>query len=105
MDAKLISERHLIERYLAGQLSDEEADAFERALEANPALARDVERIARSRPWLVAGGGTVLGFLAARFTKASSSRRFEQNGGTQSRQALPRTTGAGVRGGGDVGDV
>jgi hypothetical protein len=47
----------------------------------------------------------VLGFLAARFTKASSSRRFEENGGTQSHQALPRTTGAGVRGGGDVGDV
>jgi len=68
-------------------------------------LLHDVERIARNRPWLVAGGGTVLGFLAARFTKASSSRRFEENGGTQSHQALPRTTGAGVRGGGDVGDV
>jgi hypothetical protein len=66
-------------------------------------LLRDVERIARNRPWLVAGGGTVLGFLAARFTKASSSRRFDENGGAQSRQALPRTTGASVRGGGDVG--
>jgi ElaB/YqjD/DUF883 family membrane-anchored ribosome-binding protein len=68
-------------------------------------LLNDVERIARNRPWLVAGGGTVLGFLAARFTKASSSRRFEQNDGTESRQALPRTTDAGVRGGGDVGSV
>jgi ElaB/YqjD/DUF883 family membrane-anchored ribosome-binding protein len=68
-------------------------------------LLNDVERIARNRPWLVAGGGTVLGFLAARFTKASSSRRFEQSDGTESRQALPRTTGAGVRGGGDVGSV
>jgi hypothetical protein len=47
----------------------------------------------------------VLGFLAARFTKASSSRRFEQNGNGQSRQALPRTTGASVQGGGDVGSV
>jgi ElaB/YqjD/DUF883 family membrane-anchored ribosome-binding protein len=68
-------------------------------------LLNDVERIARNRPWLVAGGGTVLGFLAARFTKASSSRRFEQNGGNQSRPALPRTTGAGSQGGGDVGRV
>jgi hypothetical protein len=68
-------------------------------------LLNDVERIARNRPWLVAGGGTVLGFLAARFTKASSSRRFEQNGNGQSRQALPRTTGASVQGGGDVGSV
>jgi len=47
MDAKLISERHVIERYLAGQLSDAEADAFERTLEAHPELARDVERIVR----------------------------------------------------------
>jgi ElaB/YqjD/DUF883 family membrane-anchored ribosome-binding protein len=68
-------------------------------------LLRDVEQIARNRPWLVAGGGTVLGFLAARFTKASSSRRFEENGAAQSRPALPHTTGAGVRGGGDVGSV
>jgi anti-sigma factor RsiW len=49
MDAKLISERHVIERYLAGQLSDAEADAFERALEAHPELAGDVERIARMK--------------------------------------------------------
>ena len=68
-------------------------------------LLNDVERIARSHPWLVAGGGTVLGFLAARFTKASSSRRFEQNGGVHARPALPRTSDASARGGGDVGSV
>jgi ElaB/YqjD/DUF883 family membrane-anchored ribosome-binding protein len=68
-------------------------------------LLRDVEQIARNRPWLVAGGGTVLGFLAARFTKASSSRRFEENNAAPSRPALPRPTGAGVGGGGDVGTV
>jgi ElaB/YqjD/DUF883 family membrane-anchored ribosome-binding protein len=68
-------------------------------------LLRDMEQIARNRPWLVAGGGTVLGFLAARFTKASSSRRFEENGGVQSRRALPRTSGTAMRGGGDVGDL
>ena len=49
MDTKLMSERHVIERYLAGQLSDAEADAFERTLEAHPELARDVERIARMK--------------------------------------------------------
>jgi ElaB/YqjD/DUF883 family membrane-anchored ribosome-binding protein len=43
-------------------------------------ILRDVERIARQRPWLVAGAGTVLGFFAARFTKASSARRYEANG-------------------------
>ena len=68
-------------------------------------LLRDVEQIARNRPWLVAGGGTVPGFLAARFTKASSSRRFEENNAAPSRPALPRPTGAGVGGGGDVGSV
>ena len=71
-------------------------------------MLRDVERIARSRPWLVAGAGTVLGFLAARFTKASSSRRYEENGGStsavHSAPALPRGSATDVRGGGDRGD-
>ncbi|MFL5980550.1 MAG: hypothetical protein ACJ74R_02430 [Gaiellaceae bacterium] len=43
-------------------------------------LLRDVERFARRQPWVVAGGGAVLGFVASRFMKASSSRRYEQNG-------------------------
>jgi hypothetical protein len=72
-------------------------------------LLRDVERIARQRPWLVAAGGTVLGFLAARFTKASSNRRYEENGGSASRvhstPALPRGSAATERGGGDRGDT
>ena len=49
MDAKLIADRQVIERYLAGQLSDAEADAFERDLEANPELAREVEQVARMK--------------------------------------------------------
>jgi ElaB/YqjD/DUF883 family membrane-anchored ribosome-binding protein len=40
-------------------------------------LLRDVERFARRQPWLVAGGGAVLGLFAARFMKASSSRRYQ----------------------------
>ena len=49
MDAKLIAERQVIERYLAGQLSDAEADAFEARLESQPELARDVEQISRMK--------------------------------------------------------
>jgi hypothetical protein len=44
-------------------------------------LLRDVERLARQRPWVVAGGGAILGFLAARFTKASSRRRYDEADG------------------------
>jgi hypothetical protein len=39
-------------------------------------ILRDAERFARDNPWLVAGGGLVLGFAASRFLKASSSRRY-----------------------------
>jgi hypothetical protein len=71
-------------------------------------MLRDLERIARGRPWLVTGAGTVLGFLAARFTKASSSRRYEENEGStsavDSTRALPRGSATDVRGGGDGGD-
>jgi hypothetical protein len=49
MDAKLIADRQVVERYLAGQLSDAEADAFERDLEAHPELAREVEQVARMK--------------------------------------------------------
>jgi hypothetical protein len=66
-------------------------------------MLRDVERIARSRPYLVAGAGTMLGFLAARFTKASSSRRYEETGGPT--RALPRGSAAGARGGDNGGDL
>ena len=67
-------------------------------------ILHDVERMARQRPWLVAGAGTVLGFLAARFTKASSARRYEA-GGNGSR---PATSSVGYstaqsRGGGPSG--
>ena len=62
-------------------------------------MLRDVERMARQRPWLVAGGGMVLGFLAARFTKASSSRRYEADGNGAYRQQTPELTGGGTSGG------
>jgi hypothetical protein len=76
-------------------------------------LLRDVERIARTRPWLIAGGGTVLGFLAARFTKASSRRRYEADDSrgygvaateVPSAPAFPAGSAVSGRGGGNVGD-
>lgn len=66
-------------------------------------ILRDVERMARQRPWVVAGAGTVLGFLAARFTKASSTRRYEAIGnGRPSGTSVGYST-AQSRGGGTSG--
>lgn len=56
---------------LGGYLTNSDADR----------IFRDAEDVARRQPWLVAFGGAVLGFLAARFVKASSSRRFEAGDG------------------------
>jgi hypothetical protein len=44
--------------------------------DANRILA-DVEDVARRNPWAVAVGGVVVGAAAARFLKASSSRRYD----------------------------
>jgi hypothetical protein len=49
----------------------------------------DVEDLARRQPWLFVGGSAVVGFLASRFVKASSSGRYQsrsqQDGGYPSR--------------------
>ena len=39
-------------------------------------LIRDLEALARERPWAVAGAALVLGFAASRFLKTSSARRY-----------------------------
>jgi ElaB/YqjD/DUF883 family membrane-anchored ribosome-binding protein len=57
------------------------ADRFERLggyLEetSGDELLRDVEELARRRPWLVAGVGLAVGVAASRFLKASSERRY-----------------------------
>jgi hypothetical protein len=44
------------------------------------AILRDVERFGRDRPWAVMAGGVVLGIAASRFLKASSSRRYHEQG-------------------------
>ncbi len=42
-------------------------------------LLNDVEQFGRRRPWALAAGGAVVGFLGSRFLKASSSRRYEDS--------------------------
>jgi gas vesicle protein len=40
-------------------------------------ILRDIEDFGRRRPWAVMFGGLAAGFLASRFLKASSARRYE----------------------------
>src|SRR4051812_293188 len=56
---------------LGGYLEDSDADR----------ILHDVEDFARRQPWAVVAGGLVLGFAAARFMKASSSERYQQQHG------------------------
>jgi ElaB/YqjD/DUF883 family membrane-anchored ribosome-binding protein len=61
----------------------------------------DVESFARRRPWLTAGIGAAAGFLASRFVKASSHRRYEAYHGNGRYGAMPtsptRTPAEGAR--------
>ena len=52
MDAQQIAERHVVERYFAGQLSESEALAFEAYVEAHPEIVRDIEEVARMKSGL-----------------------------------------------------
>ena len=42
-------------------------------------ILRDVEDFARRNPWAVAAGGLVVGFVASRMLKASSSERYRSS--------------------------
>lgn len=63
-------------------------------------ILRDVEDYARRQPWLAAVGGAALGFLAARFMKASSGRRYQSGNGYATSgwqpgtRAIPSATGS-----------
>jgi hypothetical protein len=72
---------------IAHQVADrvESAGSWMRDSDADRILG-DVEDFARSNPWAVAAGGLVLGFMASRVLKASSSQRYEQR---SSAGALP----------------
>jgi hypothetical protein len=66
-------------------------------------LLNDFERIGRENPWGVIAGGIALGFLGARFLKASSSKRFEEYRASYYRQPssssrqLPPPSGQGAK--------
>jgi ElaB/YqjD/DUF883 family membrane-anchored ribosome-binding protein len=63
---------------IAHQVADrvESAGSWMRDSDADRILG-DIEDFARSKPWAVAAGGLVLGFMASRLLKASSSERYE----------------------------
>lgn len=52
MDAKQIAERHIVERYLANGLTDDEAAAFEAYVETHPEVTREIELVARMKSGL-----------------------------------------------------
>jgi hypothetical protein len=53
-------------------------------------IMRNVEDFGRRQPWAVMFGGLAAGFLASRFLKASSSRRYESADQTAGRYAGTR---------------
>ncbi len=77
------------------KVADQAAERIERVgsyLERADAdtILDDVERFARSKPWVVILGGVTAGFLAARGLKASSVDRY-QSGGASARLQIPTT--------------
>ena len=52
-------------------------------------LLRDIEDLGRKQPWLFVGASAVVGFLASRFVKASSSSRYESHGGPNAGSLAP----------------
>ena len=56
-------------------------------------LLADIEDFARRQPLLVAGAGFLVGMVAARALKASSSRRYESRSGYQGGYRPPSATG------------
>jgi ElaB/YqjD/DUF883 family membrane-anchored ribosome-binding protein len=49
-------------------------------------ILADVENLCRQQPWVVIAGGIALGFVGARFLKASGSRRSQERYGTYGNQ-------------------
>jgi ElaB/YqjD/DUF883 family membrane-anchored ribosome-binding protein len=68
-------------------------------------MLSDIEDFGRRQPWALIAGGMAVGFIASRFLKASSSRRYSETYGWRmqdSRSQLPAYTTAGVQGYGDT---
>lgn len=64
---------------LAGYLTGSSSDRF----------LGDLERFGRERPWAAGGVGLLLGFVGARFVKASSESRYESTYRTRYDADLP----------------
>jgi ElaB/YqjD/DUF883 family membrane-anchored ribosome-binding protein len=67
------------------RLADQAADRAERLggyLQESDAdrILHDVEDLGRKQPWALVAGGVALGFVASRFLKASSQRRYSAGG-------------------------
>jgi hypothetical protein len=90
---------------LADQAADR-ADQVSRYLTNSDAdrILGDIEDFGRRQPWAVIGGGVVLGLLASRFLKASSTRRYEERY-DYSRAQLPARTSYGTPGQGYTGSA
>ena len=65
---------------LVEQVADKADDlgSYLRSVDGDRILA-DVEDFTRRRPWLAASVGAAAGFVASRFLKASSDRRYERS--------------------------
>ena len=69
----------------------------------------DVENFGRRQPWVFVGASAVLGFLASRFVKASSSSRYQSRAGDPASRsssgipAAPVSPALGSGGGGSAG--
>jgi hypothetical protein len=66
---------------VVGQAADR-AESLGRYLRESTAdqIIHDVESFARRRPWLTGAAGVLAGFMASRFVKASSQRRYQTSG-------------------------
>jgi hypothetical protein len=72
----------------------ERAESLSRYLTGSDAdrILGDIEDFGRKQPWAVIGGGVVLGLLASRFLKASSTRRYEERYDSSRAQLPARST-------------
>jgi ElaB/YqjD/DUF883 family membrane-anchored ribosome-binding protein len=70
----------------------EDLGAYLQSAQADRMLT-DLERFARRRPWVTAGVGVFVGFVASRFVKASADRRYESSRSTGGGY-VPQTQGS-----------